>query len=184
MTAPLTWFLAALTVTVTGLHTAKAQPPEAPESSGPHVDLFRPQMLGELNLTDAQRQKLREHRYTHEKRAIQLRSDKAIAELDLMKTMQTYPVHSADLVKHGQKIAAVNNELHKLRLEGLGFFLEQLTPEQHKKFIDLHEDMREHRKKKLERMRDKMGKYGKHDKEHGEDDDFHGKPGHGGKEKK
>lgn len=188
MTAPLSLFLAALTVTITGMHTAHAQPPEAPEppeSASASVDIFRPHLMRELNLTDAQKQKLRDHRFTHEKRAIQLRSDKAIAELDLMKAMQTYPVNSAELLKHGQKIATLNNELHQVRLEGLGFFLEQLTPEQHKKFIELHDDMREHRKKKLERMRDKFSKYGKHDKD---DDDHHkhgyDKYGDGKKEKK
>lgn len=191
MTAPLSLFLAALTVTITGLHTANAQPPEAPEppeSTGTAVDIFRPHMLRELNLTDAQKQKLRDHRFAHEKRAIQLRSDKAIAELDLMKAMQTYPVQSAELVKHGQKIAALNNELHQVRLEGLGFFLEQLTPEQHKKFVELHDDMREHRKKKLERMRDKFSKFGKHDKNDKDKDDHHkhghDKYGDGDKEKK
>ncbi len=158
MTMRTQWFFAALTAAT----VAGAQPPPdhgALAQGGRHgfTDMLRPGMMKELKLTSEQRRKIREYRVNHEKQAIQWHSDKAMAEIDLMKIMQTYPVHTADLIKQGDKIAAIDKQLHQMRLEGLGFFLEQLTPEQHQKFIELHEDMRQRRRDKFEGMRKNMG---------------------------
>lgn len=158
MTMHTQWFFAALTAaTVVGAQPSPDRGALAQGGRHGFTDMLRPGMMKELNLTSEQRRKIREYRINHEKQAIQWHSDKAMAEIDLMKIMQAYPVHTADLVKQGEKIHAIERQLHQMRMEGLGFFLEQLTPEQHQKFIELHEDMRQRRRDKFEGLRQNMG---------------------------
>lgn len=144
---------AGLAVAVAGLQPALAL---GPEDGRMRDDLLRPQMLRELNLSADQKKKFREYRAAHEKQRIQLRSEKAVAELDLMNLTQTFPVHKVDLLKQGEKIAAIEAQIGQMRLEALGFFLENLTADQHRKFVELHESLREKRQQRFERFREKM----------------------------
>jgi Spy/CpxP family protein refolding chaperone len=158
MTMHTQWFFAALTAAAVVGAQPQPQYGDGPQGGRREVtDMLRPGMMKELNLTSEQRRKIREYHLDHEKKAIQLHSDKAMAEIELMKVMQAYPVHTAVLIKQGEKIDVLDKQLHQMRLEGLGFFLEQLTPEQHQKFIELHEDMRQRRKDKFRSMNHSMG---------------------------
>jgi|GEM_PF-6212144 len=138
---------------------AHAEPPSHMDRRGEMADdVMRPHLLKKLNLTDEQKKKFREYRLSQEKKKIQLRSDKALAELELLKAMQTYPVNASELMKRGEKISLVQEQMAKERLRGLGFFLENLTAEQHAKFVEMQESMRERRKERMEKFRDKMDK--------------------------
>ncbi len=182
MTTPITWFLknlpkrpqgrpglsgparsfrplkaltlaAGLAFVVAGLQPSLAQ---GPDDGRMRDDIFRPQMLRELNLSVDQKKKFRDFRASHEKQRIQLRSEKALAEIDLMNLTQAFPVHKADLLKQGEKIAFIETQMGQMRLEALGFFLENLTADQHRKFVEMHESMREKRHQRFERFREKM----------------------------
>lgn len=147
------WFLAAITATVTCFQSPHAQPGNFPPGGEGMPEMIRPQMMKALNLTSEQRNKIRNFRMAREKKAIQLHSEKAMAEVDLMKIMQTYPVHTTELVKQGEKISTLEKQMHQMRLESLGFLLELLTPDQHQKFMEMHDDMRDHRRARFNTMR-------------------------------
>ncbi|MFT5368775.1 MAG: Spy/CpxP family protein refolding chaperone [Candidatus Latescibacterota bacterium] len=94
-------------------------------------------MMSELNLTDAQKEKLQTLRSTHQKEMIQLRAAAKIAQLELQDVLRQDKPKNADVKT---KIAAANAASNKVtearimnRLEGKKVF----TPEQIKKMQEL-----------------------------------------------
>lgn len=142
------------------------------EGGGPGpggMDFLHPKMMKELGLTEEQQKKIKDQTLAHQKRKIQLQSEKSILELDLQHAFSTAPVKEAEALKVAEKIAEVDRKLLLLRVEGMGRFLAGLTPEQHRKVMEHQAEMREKRKAWREEMRrgwrdDGPGGHGKEDK--------------------
>lgn len=132
-------------------------------------------MMSELNITDAQKEKLQTLRSTHQKEMIQLRAAAKIAQLELQDVLRQDKPKNADVKT---KIAAANAASNKVtearimnRLEGKKVF----TPEQIKKMQELKSQhngrngMREGR----------QGRQG-HQGQQGQQRQFHGRRGQHG----
>lgn len=124
-----------------------------PGRGGPEMGMFNPRMLRELKLAPDQEKKLNEARLASQKLKIQLRSEKAVLELDLKNLLDTYPVNKAEILKTGEKIADVERKITMQRIEGMTQLLSSLTPEQHRKFKDLQVEWMEKRRAWKEEMR-------------------------------
>lgn len=119
---------------------------------------FNPAMMRELQLSPDQEKKLKESRLAHQKKKIQLRSDKAILELDLKHILSTYPVNKAEALKLADKLAEVDKKILSLRIESMVQLLSGLSAEQHAKLMALQEEWHQKRKTWMEEMRkDKRG---------------------------
>lgn len=122
------------------------------------MDLLPPDMMMDLGLTEEQKKKFKEQRLANQKKKIQIRSEKAILELDLQNVFSTLPMKESEAVKIAEKIADLDRKALILRVESMSRFLTSLTPEQHRKMMEHQAEMREKRKA----WREEMGKGWKH----------------------
>lgn len=145
----------ALSLAATGMAAPSGggQSPGHYGRGGQESGMFNPRMLRELNLAPDQEKKLKEARLASQKRKIQLHGEKAILELDLKNLLATYPVNKAEILKTGEKIAEVERKITLQRIESMTQFLTSLTPEQHRKFVDLQAEWMEKRRAWKEEMR-------------------------------
>jgi len=146
-----------------GISSAFAREPghdaaEHEKDHGPEFkyDFFSPKLQSQLGLGADQQRKWKDLRLAFGKKRIALRAEKSTLELELVSAMQTFPVKKEEVLKQGQKIAEVERTLSLLRVENLIALLETLTTEQHKKFIELHEAMREKRKERMEKFKENL----------------------------
>jgi Spy/CpxP family protein refolding chaperone len=137
-------------------------PPEGHRGGpgGPGIESVNPQLLRELNLSSEQQRKMKDVNLTSQKRKIQLQSEKAIAELDLKNILSTFPVNVTEAMKLGEKVADVERKLIMLKVEAWSQFLVSLTAEQHKKLMEIRENLKE----KRNTMREAFKKSGKNRK--------------------
>lgn len=127
---------------------------------GPGMDFIHPKVFKELGLTEEQQKRLKDQRLENQKRRIQLRSEKAILELDLENVFATAPVKEAEARKIAEKIAEVDRKALLLRVESMSRFLAGLTAEQHRKVMEHQAEMREKRKAWREEMGMGMRRHG------------------------
>lgn len=125
---------------------------------GMGTDFLHPDMMMDLGLSEEQKKKFKEQRLANQKKKIQIRSEKAILELDLQNVFSTLPVKEAEAVKIAEKIADLDRKALILRVESMSRFLSSLTPEQHRKMMEHQAVMRE----KRNTWREEMGKGWKH----------------------
>ena len=131
---------------------AGAQPPGLGGGEGRHegdpgpMETVSPRLMRGLNLSPDQQKKMKESRLIVQKRQIQMRSDKAMLELDLKNVLSTYPVNVNEAMKLGEKVADADRKIILLKVESWSQFLASLTSEQHKKLIEIQADLREKRK--------------------------------------
>lgn len=130
---------------------AGAQPPGG-GGEGRHeggvapMETVSPRMMRDLHLTADQEKKMKESRLLVQKKQIQMRSDKAMLELDLKNVLSTYPVNMTEAMKLGEKVADIEQKMIMLKVESWGGFLAGLTAEQHRKLMDIQADLKEKRK--------------------------------------
>jgi Spy/CpxP family protein refolding chaperone len=113
---------------------------------------FNPAMMRELKLSPDQEKNLKDGRLVYQKKKIQLRSDKAILELDLKNVLSTYPVNKAEALKLADKMSEVDKKILSLRIESMVQLLSGLTADQHAKLVALQEEWHAKRKTWMEEM--------------------------------
>ena len=121
------------------------------EHRGGEMGFFHPRLIKELNLTPEQQKKFKDYRLGFEKRKIQLRSDKAMLELDLKNVLSTYPVNQAQAMKIGEKIGDLEKKSLLLKVEAWSQFLANLSPEQHQRVVDFQAEFKQKRREWRER---------------------------------
>ena len=126
--------------------------PSEDREAGSGMEVFSPRLLREIGLTESQQKTLRDYHLSAEKQRIQIRSEKALLELDLKNVLDVYPVKEEEARKIGGKIADLEKKLYILKVESWGHFLASLTAEQHKKAVDFQSEMREKRRAWREEM--------------------------------
>ena len=110
------------------------------------METVSPRLMRDLHLTADQEKKMKESRLLVQKKQIQMRSDKAMLELDLKNVLSTYPVNMTEAMKLGEKVADIEHKTIMLKVESWGGFLASLTAEQHRKLMDIQADLKEKRK--------------------------------------
>ncbi|MBI2070946.1 MAG: periplasmic heavy metal sensor [Elusimicrobia bacterium] len=108
-------------------------------------------MKKELNLTDEQDKKLKEHRKTHRKKAEALHEERRMKKEALRGELEKSEMDKGKIQSIHGELKSIDGKLADHRLEGILAVSEILTPEQRKKFH--------------EKMRAKKGKKRGHDKE-------------------
>lgn len=93
-----------------------------------------PPGLAELNLTDAQKAKLKEQHDKNEEAFIDMRAGMQKAELRLRKALEAQPIDEAKLKSAREELVKYQTQQIDFRISHMRFFLSVLTPEQRKKF--------------------------------------------------
>ncbi len=116
-------------------------------------DDTRDKMKAELNLTKEQQKKLETHRI--EQRAAMEKSMLEIKEKreELKAALEQPKLDRIGLQKINDELKDAQNEMADLRLEGILYVREVLTPEQFKKFLSLAPEMKDHRRKEWKERR-------------------------------
>jgi Spy/CpxP family protein refolding chaperone len=106
-----------------------------PDMDGPgQGDGRLPPGLSELNLTDAQKAKLKEHHDKNEEAFIDMRAGKQKAELRLRQALEAQPIDETKLKSAREDLVKYQTQQIDFRITQMRFFLSVLTPEQRKKF--------------------------------------------------
>lgn len=98
-----------------------------------------PRIARELDLTDAQKEKMKAARERQQRKAIQTRADIQLARLDLRKLMQADKPDQRAIDAQIDRISGLEAGLHKSRVAAMLEFRAMLTPEQQKKLKELRE---------------------------------------------
>ena len=98
-----------------------------------------PALLGQLDLTAEQREKMRAAHEREQRKAIQARADIQLARLDLRKLMQAEKPDARAIDAQIDKIATMRASLQKSHVATMLEFRASLTSEQQKKLRELHQ---------------------------------------------
>lgn len=90
--------------------------------------------FAELDLSDAQKAKLKEQRDKHQEAFIDHRANMQKAELRLRQALETQPIDEAKLKSAREDLVKLQTQQLDFRIAQMRFFLSILTPEQRKKF--------------------------------------------------
>ena len=96
------------------------------------------EMMRALDLTDAQREKMADIRDRQQRKGIQARADIGIARLDLHKLIRAEKPDQAAINAQIDKIGALRVALAKSRVAAMLEVRTMLTPEQQKKYREMH----------------------------------------------
>ena len=91
----------------------------------------------ELDLTDDQQKKIEAVHDTHRRKAIAMRADLEVAQLDLHKLMRAEPLDRKAIDAQLDRTIAMRGQLHKARMGALLDARAVLTPEQREKLQDV-----------------------------------------------
>lgn len=101
---------------------------------GPGMEMQSPPpFIDDLDLTDAQKAKLKAQRDKNEEAFIDLRAGLQKAELRLRQALEAQPIDEAKLKAAREDLVNLNAKQLDFRIEHMRFFLSVLTPEQRKK---------------------------------------------------
>lgn len=90
--------------------------------------------FAELDLSDAQKAKLKEQRDKHQEAFIDHRANMQKAELRLRQALETQPIDEVKLKSAREDLVKLQTQQLDFRIAQMRFFLSILTPEQRKKF--------------------------------------------------
>lgn len=105
-----------------------------PGMDGPGMDTPMPPALADLNLTDAQKAKLKEQHDKNEEAFIDMRAGIQKAELRLRQALDAQPIDEAKLKSAREDLVKYQTQQIDFRISHMRFFLSILTPDQRKKF--------------------------------------------------
>jgi Spy/CpxP family protein refolding chaperone len=97
----------------------------------------RQSMKEKLNLTDEQQKKLETIRYSHRKKAISMRADLEVAQLDLGRLMRAEPPDGRAINAQIDRLSQLRAGLAKDRVAGMLESREVLTPEQRQQMREM-----------------------------------------------
>ncbi len=102
-----------------------------------HRGMLNPRLIRALELTEAQRMSLSERRSATEQKRSELKAEKSRAEKDMKEALAALPLDKKRIKEISERILLNQRRFSELRLEGVVFFVELLTPQQHAKFVEM-----------------------------------------------
>ncbi len=111
--------------------------PHKGKKHGDQRGFFPPYMINALQLDKKQKKKIMKFRYEQKKKMIAQRAKIQQLEEDLKYIFSQYPLDKQKVNKVKSSLIKTKSESSALRVDGMTFFISQLTEQQHARFVEL-----------------------------------------------